>query len=57
VRWALAIGDRVPVVTFDARVRRSVRDALVMLLRRALEDLGPAEPTSSMAQTPEAAAG
>lgn len=44
VRWALAIPDRVPVVTIDARVRRSVRDALVILLRRALEDLVPEEP-------------
>jgi signal recognition particle receptor subunit beta len=44
VRWALAIPERVPVVTFDARSRRSVRDALVILLRRALEDLVPVEP-------------
>jgi uncharacterized protein len=62
VRWALAIGAGVPVVTFDARVRRSVRDALVILLRRALEALVPTpEPrtpeASNMAQTPEAAAG
>jgi signal recognition particle receptor subunit beta len=54
VRWALAIGDRVPVVTFDARVRRSVRDALVVLLRRALDDLVPRSGTPTTA--PEAAA-
>ena len=41
VRWALAIGHRVPVVTFDARVRRSVRDALVVLLRHASDDRIP----------------
>jgi uncharacterized protein len=36
VRWALAISEGVPVVTFDARQRHSVRDALVVLLRLAL---------------------
>jgi signal recognition particle receptor subunit beta len=37
VRWALAIPDDVPVVTFDARSRRSVRDTLLVLLDRALD--------------------
>jgi signal recognition particle receptor subunit beta len=36
VRWALAIADEVPVVAFDARDRRSVRDTLLVLLNRAL---------------------
>jgi len=36
VRWALAIDDQVPVVAFDARDRRSVRDTLLVLLNRAL---------------------
>ncbi|GAA4681883.1 ATP/GTP-binding protein [Phytohabitans rumicis] len=38
VRWALAIGDQIPVVAFDARNRLSVRDALLVLLDRALDD-------------------
>ena len=37
VRWALAVNDRVPVVTFDARRRASVRDALLVLLDQALQ--------------------
>lgn len=37
VRWALAVHERVPVVTFDARVRVSVRDALLAVLEQALE--------------------
>jgi signal recognition particle receptor subunit beta len=36
VRWALAIGDDTPLVTFDARVRESIRDALLAVLGRAL---------------------
>ena len=36
VRWALAVGDHVPVVAFDARSRRSVRDTLLILLDQAL---------------------
>jgi signal recognition particle receptor subunit beta len=35
VRWALAIADEVPLITFDARDRISVRDALLVVLRRA----------------------
>lgn len=54
VRWALAIGAGVPVITFDARRRQSVRDALVVLLRLALERLVQ---TDWAAQTPDAAAG
>jgi signal recognition particle receptor subunit beta len=36
VRWALAIADEVPLITFDARDRREVRDALIAVLQRAL---------------------
>lgn len=35
VRWALAVADDTPLITFDARERHSVRDALVVVLRRA----------------------
>jgi signal recognition particle receptor subunit beta len=38
VRWALAIGEQIPVVAFDARNKLSVRDALLVLLDRALDD-------------------
>jgi signal recognition particle receptor subunit beta len=37
VRWALAVGEQTPLITFDARSRRSVRDALVAVLHRALQ--------------------
>ena len=37
VRWALAVGEHVPVIRFDARQRLSVRDALLVLLDRALD--------------------
>ena len=36
VRWALSVGEEVPVVAFDARDRLSVRDALLAVLDRAL---------------------
>jgi len=36
IRWALAVNDRVPIVTFDARQRTSVRDALLVVLEQAL---------------------
>jgi uncharacterized protein len=36
VRWALAIGGDTPLITFDARSRRSVRDALLTVCRHAL---------------------
>ncbi|MFC0008066.1 GTP-binding protein [Micromonospora siamensis] len=37
IRWALAIGEHVPLVRFDARERLSVRDALLVVLDRALD--------------------
>jgi signal recognition particle receptor subunit beta len=36
VRWALAIPEQVPLISFDARERASVRDALLQVLRRSL---------------------
>jgi signal recognition particle receptor subunit beta len=36
IRWALAVSPDVPVVAFDARSRRSVRDVLLVLLEHAL---------------------
>jgi signal recognition particle receptor subunit beta len=36
IRWALSVGDDVPVVAFDARERVSVRDTLLVLLEQAL---------------------
>ncbi len=36
VRWALDVGDQVPVIAFDARERGSVRDALLVVLELAL---------------------
>jgi signal recognition particle receptor subunit beta len=33
VRWALTIAGDIPVITFDARDRYSVRDALLVVLR------------------------
>jgi uncharacterized protein len=41
VRWALAIDDRIPLITFDARHRLSVRDALLAVLRHTLARTGP----------------
>lgn len=37
VRWALAVRDDVPVLSFDARFRGSVRDALLAVLDQALD--------------------
>ncbi|MGC5019929.1 GTP-binding protein [Micromonospora sp. DT47] len=37
IRWGLAIDDHVPLVQFDARDRLSVRDALLVVLDRALD--------------------
>jgi len=37
VRWALAVREDVPVLAFDARVRGSVRDALLVVLDQALD--------------------
>ncbi len=44
LRWALAISDETPLITFDARERVSVRDALISLLQHALRraNLSPA---------------
>jgi uncharacterized protein len=36
IRWALAIDDAVPLTTFDARDKLSVRDALLVVLDQAL---------------------
>jgi len=36
VRWALAVGEQTPVISFDARDRLSVRDALLVVLDQAL---------------------
>ncbi|MFC4083069.1 ATP/GTP-binding protein [Amycolatopsis samaneae] len=32
IRWALAVGEDVPIITFDARKKLSVRDALLAVL-------------------------
>src|SRR5690242_2960883 len=37
VRWALAVRADVPVISFDARYRASVRDALLVVLDQALD--------------------
>jgi signal recognition particle receptor subunit beta len=37
VRWALAVREAVPVLSFDARFRGSVRDALLVVLDQALD--------------------
>ncbi len=36
LRWALAVNDEVPLVTFDARDKLSVRDALLSVLKQTL---------------------
>jgi len=36
VRWALAINDDTPLITFDARHKLSVRDALLTVLRNTV---------------------
>ena len=33
VRWALAVADNIPLITFDARTKLSVRNALLTVLR------------------------
>jgi signal recognition particle receptor subunit beta len=35
VRWALAVSENVPLITFDARMKVSVRNALLTVLRNA----------------------
>jgi signal recognition particle receptor subunit beta len=42
LRWALAIDPAIPLITFDARDRLSVRDALLSVLRHTLEKTGAA---------------
>jgi uncharacterized protein len=37
IRWALAVDDTTPLITFDAREKLSVRDALLVVLEQALE--------------------
>jgi signal recognition particle receptor subunit beta len=37
VRWALAVRQDVPILSFDARFRGSVRDALLVVLDQALD--------------------
>jgi uncharacterized protein len=37
VRWALAVSDDVPLITFDAREKLSVRDALLAVLRNTIK--------------------
>ena len=36
VRWALAVDEEIPIITFDARDRGSVLDALLTVLHRSL---------------------
>jgi hypothetical protein len=38
VRWALAVRDDIPVISFDARFRGSVRDALLVVLDHGRDD-------------------
>ncbi|MFV2011126.1 MULTISPECIES: GTP-binding protein [unclassified Micromonospora] len=45
VRWALATGPAVPVVAYDARDRLSVRDALLVVLDRALDRAVRSQPS------------
>ena len=42
VRWALAMSDHVPLITFDARDRLSVRDALLVVLRTSFQQASTA---------------
>lgn len=37
IRWALAVSEDVPLVTFDARDKLSVRDALLAVLRKTFD--------------------
>jgi signal recognition particle receptor subunit beta len=53
VRWALAIHDDVPVISFDARKFLSVRDALLVVLDEALRKARARRATPA---TPPAAA-
>jgi uncharacterized protein len=44
VRWALAVNEQVPLITFDARDRLSVRDALLSVLRHTRERVRSGQP-------------
>ena len=44
VRWALDIDHDTPLITFDARNRESVRDALLAVLRNSLERVASGAP-------------
>jgi uncharacterized protein len=44
IRWALAVDDAVPLITFDARDKLSVRDALLVVLDQALARARAAQP-------------
>jgi signal recognition particle receptor subunit beta len=44
IRWALAIDDSIPLITFDARDKLSVRDALLVVLDQALARARGAQP-------------
>jgi signal recognition particle receptor subunit beta len=46
VRWALAVSDDVPLITFDARNRLSVRDALLAVLRNTIRKTQMRVPTA-----------
>ncbi len=46
IRWALAIEDTTPLVTYDARDKLSVRDALLVVMDRALDVARSAQPGS-----------
>ena len=46
IRWALALEDDVPLVVLDARNRLSVRDALLVLLTKALARARQSEPAA-----------
>lgn len=47
IRWALSVADEVPVFSFDARKRTSVRDALLVLLDRSLDTALGRQPSST----------
>jgi signal recognition particle receptor subunit beta len=44
IRWALAVDDGIPLITFDARDKLSVRDALLVVLDQALARARDAQP-------------
>ena len=44
IRWALAIDEVIPLITFDARDKLSVRDALLVVLDQALARARGARP-------------